>query len=106
MPASRRINTQSKPFSAGERAQPGAPKTVMIADMADQQQVSRIDRHAEPANPTAETPDCRWNDIPAVRNSRRSEEANDVCAQIDQFFDSTTHSEFVMSNTQLGNYRV
>ena len=46
-PASRRLRTQSKPFSTGERAQPGAPRTGTCADPAEKQEIARIDRHAE-----------------------------------------------------------
>ena len=46
-PASSRISTQSKPFSFGERAQPGAPSTACPPQAADQHQVAGIDRHAE-----------------------------------------------------------
>ena len=46
-PRSSRTSTQSKPFSLGLRAQPGAPITGRPRALADQQQVAGIDRHAE-----------------------------------------------------------
>ena len=46
-PASSRISIQSKPFSFGERAQPGAPRIGWPLACADQHQVAGIDRHAE-----------------------------------------------------------
>ena len=53
-PASSRISTQSKPFSLGERAQPGAPITGWPRAVPDQHQIAGIDRHAEMLDPPAD----------------------------------------------------
>ena len=51
--ASMRCSTQSKPFSFGERAQPGAPMIGMPVALGEQQQIAGIDRHAEMLDPAA-----------------------------------------------------
>ena len=45
-PAISRSSTQSKPFSLGLRAQPGAPMHRLAAELAEHQQIAGIDRHA------------------------------------------------------------
>ena len=65
-PASSRISTQSKPFSFGLRAQPGAPSTGCPRGIADQQQIAGIDRHAEMLDPAADCFERRRNDVAPV----------------------------------------
>ena len=70
-PASSRISTQSKPFSLGERAQPGAPSTGRPRASADQQQVAGIDRHAEMLDRARRSPRPRPGSRRAGRRWRR-----------------------------------
>ena len=75
-PAKIRFRTQSKPFSFGLRAQPGAPITGTIADLAEHQQIAGIDRHADLINVAAREPNRRGNDVVGVGDSRRAKDDN------------------------------
>ena len=81
-PASSRISTQSKPFSLGERAQPGAPSTGAPARRADQQQIAGIDRHAEMLDLAACRFDRRRNDVAAVGDRRGAEHDHQLGAAL------------------------
>ena len=68
-PATSRSSTQSKPLTLGERAQPGSPSTG-FADMAEQQQIAGIDRHAEMVDPAAGGDDRRRDHVAPVDDRR------------------------------------
>ena len=72
-PASTRCSTQSKPFSFGERAQPGAPMIGVPWRSAEQQQIAGIDRHAEPLDAPADRLDRGRNHVAAVGDRRGAE---------------------------------
>ena len=79
-PARSRISTQSKPFSFGERAQPGAPSTGRPRASAEQQQIARIDRHAEMLDPSADRLDRGRDDIAPVGDGGRAEHDDELGA--------------------------
>ena len=80
-PAIRRSSTQSKPFSLGLRAQPGAPMTGFPPSLAENQQVAGIDRHADADNLAAGLPDGGRNDIVEIAQRRRAEDDDHVAVR-------------------------
>ena len=78
MPASRRLSTQSKPFSFGLRAQPGAPITGVAAELAEDEEVARIDRHAEMDDAPAGRLDAAGTTSRVVDHRRGAEDDEEV----------------------------
>ena len=75
-----RCSTQSKPFSFGERAHPGAPMIGDSAAFGQQQQIAGIDRHAEPLDAPADRLDCGRNDVAPVGDRGGAERDQRVAA--------------------------
>ena len=71
-PATNRSNTQSKPLTFGERAQPGKPKTDPLADMAEQQKIAGIDRHAEMIDTPPGALDRGRDHVAPIQDCRRA----------------------------------
>ena len=79
-PARTRWSTQSKPFSFGLRAQPGAPIAGAPSSVAEDEQVARIDRHAEARRPPAGGADRGGHDVVAVDHRRGAEDDQELGA--------------------------
>ena len=62
-PASRRISTQSKPFSFGRARAAGRAKHRPAVRIRDQHQIARIDRHAEMLDAPADRFDRRGDHV-------------------------------------------
>ena len=69
-PAISRSSTQSKPFSLGLRAQPGAPMHRRLPDPPEHQQIAGIDRHAGARHLAAGQLDRRGDHVARSRTSR------------------------------------
>ncbi len=80
MPAAIRCSTQSKPFSLGERQQPGRPSTGALAELGEQQQVAGIDRHAEMLDLAARRLDRRRQRRLAVGDRRGAGDQQQIAA--------------------------
>ena len=78
MPAISRSSTQSKPFSLGLRAQPGAPSTGLPSISADHDQIAGIDRHAGADDLAAGRSDRRRDDVVGIAHRRRAEHHHHV----------------------------
>lgn len=77
-PAARRSSTQSRPLRAGERAQPGRPSTGVSTGGPEEDQISRIDRHAEPFDPSAHCFESRRDDVPSVDDRRCADHEENI----------------------------
>ena len=77
-PAISRSSTQSKPFSLGLRAQPGAPITGFPPSLSKNQQIAGIDRHAGTQHLAAGLPDGGRNDVVEIAERRRAEDDDHV----------------------------
>ena len=86
-PASSRISTQSKPFSLGERAQPGAPSTGWPPRLPDQHQIAGIDRHAEMLDAAADRLDRGRDHVAPVGDGGRAEHDDEFGAFLQHLVD-------------------
>ena len=76
------MSIQSKPFSFGLRAQPGAPITGRPPARADHQQIAGIDRHAEMLDAAADRFQRRRDDVAAVGDGRSAEHDDEFGAAL------------------------
>ena len=86
-PASKRISTQSNPFSLGERAQPGAPSTGRPRASRQQQQIAGIDRHAEMLDPPADRLDRGRDHVAPVGDGGSAEHDDELGALAQHLFE-------------------
>ena len=89
-PASSRFSTKSKPFSFGERAQPGAPRTGFCrwagappGNEPSSRRLRRIDRHAEMRDASAGFQNCAWNDVAPIGDRRGAEDDDKIAHSLD-----------------------
>ncbi len=105
-PAQSRSNTQSKPFSLGERAQPGRPQDWRCSSTcAEQQHVAGIDRHPEMLDSPARHDDRLGDDVAPVDDDRGAVHQHHVGAGSDRRGDARREIAGGVGAALLGDQR-
>ena len=102
-PARSRISTQSKPFSFGLRAQPGAPSTGRPCGVADHQQIAGIDRHAEMLDAAADGFERRRDDVAAVGDRGGAEHDGQLGAGLEHLVERARERGALVRHAPLGD---